>query len=123
MISTMAAVAEGVTNEFCFDCPAEHPFIDAETVAFWLGLSLVLSIPGFFAGMVIQRKLARVPLIIRSLIVAAFVPVFWIFLLGYRETDLFWVPVLTASLLTAFASYFDGRRVDTEVSLDSFSEY
>ena len=123
MISFMAAAAAvAPTNEFCFDCPTESSFY-AGVVAMWLVLSLIFALPGFFAGMLVHRSLARVPLVFRSLIVFGCVPTFWVLLVGQGGLDLLGGTIFAGSLLAAVASSIDGLRVDAEHSAKSFSEH
>lgn len=115
MISFMAAAAEGANNEFCFDCSSASYF-SAETIAFLVGFSLVIAVPGFFAGMFVHRLMVGTPLPVRLVIVAGIVLVFWTVLSGFFDGVIF-----LGSLLAAAASSFDGMRVDAERSSTSFS--
>ena len=129
MISIVAAVAgsSDAMKEFCFDCPAESAF-SADVLVLWIVVSMIARLPGFFMGMLIHRRLGRMPLVVRSLIVGGTVPVFWFLLAGalgggagLNEFPI--APFLPAALIAAVASSFDGSRVDAERSSTNFSGF
>ena len=117
MTLSTSAAAGTVASDFCFDCPDKTFGFYADSIVAGLGISLVLAVPGFFIGMLIHRIMVRVWLPIRLLAVAVCVSVLWYSMVGRID-----LVIVSASLLAAFASYLDGKRVDAEKSVKSFSE-
>jgi len=112
-----AVAADAASHSFCFHCPPKDLAFSFSAIAAWLGISLVFAVPGFFAGMLLHRILVRVPLVIRLVMVATLTLALLFLLIGRAD-----IITITAALLAAGTSYFDGSRVDAENSSKSDSE-
>ncbi|WP_379546416.1 hypothetical protein ACFCW2_11120 [Qipengyuania sp. DSG2-2] len=112
------AVAAGAANEFCFDCPDPEAGFNYEALLAFLWMSLILAIPGFFAGVVANRLLAYHPISLRLLVVAVFSPVFWVLLTMFP-----WELIIPSTIVACGLSFADGLRVNAERDSETFSEY
>lgn len=134
---TTAAAAAEIAG--CgFDCPVEDSQFSLTSFFVWVVLSLLFAIPGFFAGMLIHRKLIGLSIWIRLTSIVLLVPLVWFavifgadiasvvsnvgfvqalrhFIDQFASAYLF-PEIISGSFLAAFGSFFDSQRVNAERS-------
>ncbi|WP_157093085.1 hypothetical protein [Paraurantiacibacter namhicola] len=121
-ILAVAVGSDEPTNQFCFDCSTET-FLNPEIVAIWFVFSMLIASPAVFFGIVIHRKLHRLPMVVRALLVGVSVCVLWSIVYGAAWISLNAEVFLSGSLMAAAISYFDGARVDAARAATRFSDY